>query len=115
MKKLLFIIPVFLLVSGCAKYYEAMFKVVEIIDGDTFKVSPAWKWKNKKGNKIRPTGYNTPEQNKPGYQAAKEKLMNLILDKDVELKNAIKLTYDRLLCDVYIEGKNVASFFPEYQ
>ena len=91
------------------------FKVTEVIDGDTFKVSPNWKWNDKEGDTVRPNGYNTPEQGKPGYQEAKEKLEKLILGKDVELKNPVNITFGRLLCDVYINGQNLASFFPEYQ
>ena len=91
------------------------FKVTSIIDGDTFKVSPKWTWNGQKGDTVRANGYNTPEQGQPGYQAAKEKLERLILGKYVELKNSIKITYGRLLCDVYIGGKNLADYFPEYQ
>ena len=40
--------------------FENKFKVVEIIDGDTFIVSPGWKWNNEIGARIRPTGYDTP-------------------------------------------------------
>jgi endonuclease YncB( thermonuclease family) len=91
------------------------FKVTEIFDGDTFRVSPGWSWNNKSGDVIRANGYNTPEQSKQGYIASKEKLTKLILHKDVTLTKVIKITYGRLLCDVYINGKNLSSFFPEYQ
>lgn len=91
------------------------FRVSEVIDGDTFKVSPNWKWNDKEGNIVRANGYDTPEKGQQGYQTAKEKLEKLILDKDVELKNPVKITYERLLCDVYVDGKNLASFFPEYK
>ena len=77
------------------------FKVTKVIDGATFEVSPNWKWNKQEGNVVRPTGYNIPEEGKPGYQAAKDKLTELILGEEVELKNAIKITYGRLLCDVY--------------
>lgn len=91
------------------------FKVTKIMDGDTFEVSPNWKWNNQEGNVVRPSGYNTPEEGQQGYQAAKDKLSKLILGKEVDLKNPIKLSYGRLLCDVYLNGKNLADFFPEYQ
>ncbi|MEW5799663.1 MAG: thermonuclease family protein [Bacteroidota bacterium] len=91
------------------------FKVTKVIDGDTFEVSPNWKWNNEEGNVVRPNGYDAPEEGQAGYQAAKEKLTKLILGKDVELKNPIKLTYGRLLCDVFVSGKNLADFFPEYK
>jgi len=87
-------------------------KVIEVIDGDTFRVSPPWKWNHQKGDTVRPTGYDTPEKGRRGYQTAKKKLKKLILGKKVELKNPIKITYNRLLCDVYI---NLASSFPEYK
>lgn len=50
-----------------------------------------------------------------GYQAAKDKLTNLIFNKEVELKNPVKVTYGRLLCDVEHNGVNLADYFPEYQ
>lgn len=91
------------------------FKVTRIIDGDTFEVSPNWKWNNQTGNAVRASGYDTPEEGQPRYQAAKEKLENLILDEEVELKNPIRITYARLLCDVYYKGSNLADHFSEYK
>jgi len=91
------------------------FRVTEIVDGDTFKISPNWKWNEQEGDTVRPNGYDTPEKGEPGYQAAKEKLERLILGKEVELKNTIGITYRRLLCDVYVGGRNLADFFPKYQ
>ncbi|MBW2321883.1 MAG: thermonuclease family protein [Deltaproteobacteria bacterium] len=91
------------------------FRVTEVIDGDTFEVSPNWKWNNETGNIVRANGYNTPEEGKPGYQAAKDKLRELILNKDVELIKAVKITYGRLLCDVEYDGKNLADYFPQYK
>jgi len=91
------------------------FKVKIVIDGDTFTVTPNWKWDEQTGDTVRANGYNTPEQGQPGYEEAKSKLKNLIEGKDVELKNAIKITYGRLLCDVYYNEKNLKDYFPEYQ
>ena len=91
------------------------FKVTKVIDGDTFEVSPNWKWNNETGSVVRANGYNTPEVGKPGYQAAKDKLTDLILNKQVDLQEAIKLTYGRLLCDVEYDGMNLADYFPDYQ
>ena len=88
--------------------------VVEIIDGDTFRVSPEWNLGNATGDRVRPTGYNTPEKGEAGYQEAKDRLGNLILDKVVTLSNPIKITRGRLLCDVFIDGKYLADFFPDF-
>ncbi len=91
------------------------FKVTKIIDGDTFEVSPNWKLNNQTGSVVRANGYDTPEEGKPDYQTAKDKLENLILNKEVELNDPIRITYGRLLCDVYYKGKNIADYFTEYQ
>lgn len=91
------------------------FKVTEVIDGDTFKVSPNWEWKGQSGDLVRPNGYNTPEKGEQGFDQATSKLRNLIEGEEVELKNAITFTYGRLLCDVYFNEKNIKDSFSEYQ
>jgi len=91
------------------------FKVVNVIDGDTFEVLPPWKWRDQSGIRVKPTGYNIPEEGQPGYQNAKDKLRKLILKKEVELENFVDIDYDRLICDVYFDGKNLADYFPNYK
>lgn len=94
----------------------ADFKVSEVIDGDTFKVQNGWKWDNKAGDTVRPTGYDTPEKGQTGYESAKQKLTNLILNKIVEIKNPQTIdTYGRLVADVYYNGRNLADYFSEYK
>lgn len=83
------------------------FNVKEVIDGDTFDVTPGWKWDGKEGDRIRIANLDAPELSEKGGQAAKTKLKNLIEGKDVELKNAVNLSYGRLVCDVYYNGKDV--------
>jgi endonuclease YncB( thermonuclease family) len=93
----------------------ASFKVVLVIDGDTFDVLPQWRWNSQEGNRVRPAGYDAPELHEPGGQAAKDKLSRLILGKQVELGNAYRIDRGCLVCDVYYNGKNLAEYFPEYQ
>jgi len=94
----------------------ADFTVSEIVDGDTFKVKNGWKWNEKKGDTVRPTGYNTPEKGEPGYEQAKQKLTNLILDKTVDIRSAKTVDeWGRLVADVYYNGQNLADYFPEYK
>ena len=90
-------------------------KVTEVIDGDTFKVSPRWKWNGEVGDLVRPTGYDTPEKGSPKYTELTNKLKRLILGKIVELKTVYKIDKGRLVCDVYFNGKNLAEYFPEYK
>jgi len=62
------------------------------------------------------TGYDTPEENERGYEEAKRRLSNLILDKTVNIKNAKTIdNYGRLVADVYYRDKNLADYFPEYK
>jgi len=91
------------------------FTVTAIIDGDTFEVSPQWKWNGETGTRVRPTGYDAPELHAYGGQAAKDKLSRLILREEVDLRTAHKVDRGRLVCDVYFRGKNLADYFPEYQ
>ena len=94
----------------------AEFTVSEVIDGDTFKVKNEWEWDNKRGDTVRASGYNTPEENERGYEGAKKRLSNLILNKKVDIKNAKTIDdYGRLVADVYYKGKNLADYFPEYK
>ena len=91
----------------------AEFKVIEVIDGDTFGVDPTWKWNGQSGSRVRPTGYDAPELDEYGGQAAKDKLAKLILGQKVDLRKAHRIDRGRLVCDVYFNGKYLADYFPE--
>jgi len=94
----------------------ADFTVSEIIDGDTFKVQGGWKWNEKKGDTVRPTGYNTPERGEPGYEKAKQKLKDLIMENIVDIRSAkIVDEWGRLVADVYYNERNLADYFSEYK
>jgi len=88
-----------------------MFVVTSVVDGDTFDVSPQWRWNGSQGNRVRPTGYDAPELHAPGGQAAKEKLARLILGKQVDLRAACRIDHGRIVCDVYFQGRNLADYF----
>jgi endonuclease YncB( thermonuclease family) len=90
------------------------FTVINIIDGDTFDVSPQWQWHGESGMRVRPTGYDAPELHTNGGQAAKDKLARLIMGQQVQLGNAYRVDRGRLVCDVYFWGRNLAEYFPGY-
>jgi endonuclease YncB( thermonuclease family) len=93
----------------------AAFKVSSIIDGDTFTVNPGWQWNGQSGSHVRPTGYDAPEPHESGGQAAKDKLSRLILGQKVELRTAYRVDRGRLVCDVSVNGRNLADYFSEYR
>jgi len=92
-----------------------LYKVTRVIDGDTFVVSPKWRYKGITGNKVRPIGYDTPEKGQHGSITTKKKLQRLILNKNVSLRKPVSMSYGRLVCDVYVGRKNLASFFERYE
>lgn len=91
------------------------FTVTSIIDGDTFDVSPQWRWNGATGARVRPTGYDAPELHAYGGQAAKDKLSRLIYGQQVEIRTAYKIDRGRLVCEVYFGSKHLANYFPECQ
>jgi endonuclease YncB( thermonuclease family) len=91
------------------------FTVTSVIDGDTFEVSPQWKWNGQTGSRVRPAGYDAPELHFYGGQAAKDKLSILIFRGQVDLRAAHTIDRGRLVCEVYFKNKNLADYFPEYQ
>lgn len=91
------------------------FTVTAIIDGDTFDVTPLWQWNGQTGSRVRPVGYDAPELNAYGGQAAKDKLSRLILGNQVDLRAGHKVDHGRLVCEVFFRGRNLADYFPEYQ
>ena len=90
-------------------------KVKKIIDGDTFDVVRKWNWHSEEGHRIRPTGYNAPEKGEPDHGKATRKLSRILTGKQVDLKKCHRVDRGRLVCDVNLDGKNLADFFPEYQ
>jgi endonuclease YncB( thermonuclease family) len=89
----------------------AMFTVDTIIDGDTFEVRGGWKWNGEMGTRVRPTGYDAAELHAYGGQAAKDKLQQLILGKQVDLRTAHRVDRGRLVCDVFFQGRALADYF----
>ena len=79
--------------------------VIEVIDGDTFRMNT--------GDNIRLLCVNTPEQDEEGYERATKFLESLVLYKEVILEEAETLNktdkYDRTLAFVYVDnlGKQV--------
>lgn len=94
--------------------YTLRRKVCRIIDGDTFEVSEPWVWRSRTGTKIRPKGYDTPEVDEPGYEEAKRRLNDLILNEIVEI-TPLRFSFNRLLAIVTYKGKDLADYFPEYK
>ena len=102
----------FILITGCMTgsiVYEpeGPYKVTKVLDGDTLDVN--------NGERIRLIGINTPEKNECYYKEATEELKKLTEGKVIllEIDNADKDKYGRLLRVVYVKGINVNSHMIE--
>ena len=84
-------------------------KVTKVIDGDTFEIEKGWKWGENRGKLVRPTGYNTPEKGKTGYEEAKNKLTKLILGKIIEIDKAETIDHGRLVCPVVFSSQTASA------
>lgn len=98
MKRILAIIFV-VIISGCVQgnYIATGEKVSLVIDGDTIILDS--------GKTVRLIGINAPEKYKHCYNEAKEKLEELVLDKEVRMeKDESKVDrFGRLLRYVYTD------------
>lgn len=87
------------------------FQVKSILDGNTFTVSPRWEWRHIKGDIVTANGFPNLIGDKVGFLNSKKKLSKLILGKNVQLKKVNQCKYGCIFCDVYIDGKNISTFF----
>jgi len=88
-------------------------KVTNIVSADTFEVFPPWRWKGQSGIKVKVAGIEVPSDGEKGYEKAMMKLKIAVEGKEVELRNENEVDYDKLVCDVYVDGKNVADYLPQ--
>ncbi|POD89103.1 thermonuclease family protein [Pectobacterium odoriferum] len=87
-----------------------LFRATSIIDGDTFEVSPEWKWNGETGTRVRAAGYDAPT----AYSQRTES-EGFINGQQVELSTAHKVGRGQLVCEVFVGSRNLAEFFPEYR
>ena len=98
----------------------AVFRVTEIIDGNTIRVA-GWVWSagSYQGTKVKIAGYTTSPASTEYGMLLKNRLTNLLLGKDVELKNVTKADKgivqkdDILYCSVYLNDVDISKYFPE--
>lgn len=90
------------------------FTVVAVIDGNTFEVSPKWEFGDEAGTLVQAKGYTAPKAGR-GALAVEQKLSGLIHNKKVELGSPDGVQRNRLVCEVYYRGINVAEYFSAYQ
>jgi len=68
--------------------------VVNVVDRDTFEVSPGWSRHGVTGSRVRPAGRIAPELGADEGDIARKRLTELILNQEVELKENLYLDRD---------------------
>lgn len=72
---------------------------IHVVDGDTFHYG---------AERVRLRNIDTPELNEPGGQAARLRLEEWLRSGPVHIIPRGRDVYDRVVADVFVEGKNVA-------
>lgn len=81
---------------------SAQFSVSEVIDGDTFTIENEGETR-----RVKLIGVNTPETEKCLSNEAKDKLSDLIADKEVVLEDQFSDPYGRIMANVFVDGTYV--------
>ncbi len=89
---------------------QETFEVAKIHDGNTFEVQPFWKWQGENGVLVHATGYTAPAPGMPGYEAVKNRLMELLFGEQVTLAEPVDIEDDALVCTVMIDGTSIADY-----
>jgi hypothetical protein len=92
------------------KQEDNFFIVIKVFDGDTLEVNPKWEWNNMNGKFVKITN-----QLKINDSFLFTRLVTLLTSKEVELKNPSKVIGEVIYCYVFLDGVNIANYFPELQ
>jgi hypothetical protein len=87
-----------------------LFKVENVVDGNTIIVSPRWQWHNETGNNVIINNFSKITDN---FLLAR--LRSLLGNREVELKNPIKVEGGAVYCYIFLDGVNIKNYFPELQ
>lgn len=90
-----------LLLSNNASKLQS-YKVLEVIDGDTFKIQ-----NGPEERRVRLMGINTPEVGKCGSNEATKKLTELVLNKNVTLTDQFNDPYGRIMANVFVNNEYI--------
>jgi micrococcal nuclease len=96
----------------CREITTRQFRVLRVVDGDTFKVEY-----DGESTSVRFFGINAPEKRDPDGPAATAALVSMIYEQMVRLEFSAKRKRDnfgRLLCKVYLGDVDVGKWMVEH-
>lgn len=89
--------------------------VVDVYDGNTLVVYPAWEQDGRKGNFVHLHGLAAPTLDQPKGPLARTKLTLLLIGCQIQVGGIYGFYGNSLDCDVYYSGRHLAQHLPEYE
>ncbi len=89
--------------------------VVDVYDGNTLVVFPAWELGGHKGNLVHIHGLSAPPLEETKGALARTKLTLLLIGCQVHIGDTYGIQGASLDCDVYYSGRHLAKHLPEYE
>ena len=86
----------------------AAITVVEVVNANTLRASPAWKWGEKKGTLIRVEGLPDCENTHCANCPTITGLNLMVLNSKVEVRRIHGIEEDALRCELHYKGRNLA-------
>ncbi len=103
---------------------KSMFRLLGVIGSNTIRITPVWEWNGNSGTIVNINGYAFPESlSQPikvihGY-ILQQRLQTLIQGFEIKLLNPVSVyrigDENCIKCDVFLNGVNIANYFPEYK
>ena len=81
--------------------------VVNVVDGDTVDLEVDLGFSVKVKHRFRLARINTPERGQPGYEEAKQFLVERCLGKAVVIESTKLDKYERYLCEILVGEENM--------
>ena len=83
-----------------------LFRVIEIVNESTLRVTPKWKWSEQISDLVT-INAQRDLANLFEKDVILRKLKNELLNKDIELLNPLRVSDDKLLCDIVLNGQKI--------
>ena len=104
MTRIIIFLTLVLNIYAFAKESLVTCDLIRIVDGDTaIFICENWQ----KAERVRLTGYNSPEKCQPGFEEATEWLTQTLTQGTITLNVRARDQYRRIVADVFVEGVRV--------
>ncbi len=82
--------------------------VADVIDGESFRVNPDWNVQGERRDIVLLRDHTAPQLGTKAGEAFKQRLEELVLNRSVEILQAVRVGSGIVEADVFISGQNIA-------